>query len=60
MIRRVDPLISTIFGDVEGRVTSFEPPQRVAFQFDRNWPDELFFEVTPTKDGNAAKAMKSK
>ncbi len=42
-----DPL----FGEVLGRITEFEPPRRVAFQFNGNWPEELSYDVTPTAKG---------
>ncbi len=40
----IDPL----FGRVTGRVTHFEPPRRIAFQFDENWPSSLEITVEPT------------
>lgn len=43
----VDPL----FGEVEGQITEFEPPHRVAFRFTANWPEELSYHVTPTAHG---------
>ncbi|MDQ6831090.1 MAG: SRPBCC family protein [Gemmatimonadota bacterium] len=40
----IDPL----FGRVTGRVSAFDPPRRIAFEFDENWPRSLEITVEPT------------
>jgi uncharacterized protein YndB with AHSA1/START domain/predicted enzyme related to lactoylglutathione lyase len=42
--------VDELFGEVTGRVTVMEPPARIAFELERNWPTHLEMSVTPLGD----------
>jgi uncharacterized protein YndB with AHSA1/START domain/predicted enzyme related to lactoylglutathione lyase len=42
--------VDSVFGVVVGRVTAFDPPYHIAFEFDENWPRTLDIRVEPAGD----------